>query len=1122
MAENLDKWFLHEEMRCGYRVTDGMKHVWAVKLDLIEKFKDVCERNRLLYFLGGSSLLGAVRCRGFMPWEDEAVFMMPREDFENLKRIASDEFKEQYFFQTEDSDPDIFLGGYARLRNSDTTDMEYINSGRIANHGIWISIGILDYLYEDAAQRRRQVWKVRFYQRLLYAKTYKEHSKLLDIPASKWKYYKMLASNFSREWLCGKLEKALTCCKGSKYLTCFGYHEDRYMPYLFERDYYEKSVQLGFEWLQLPAPVGYDDILKAQYGDGYLEYRPVEKHTSHDRITEPEISYKSFLTNFDVMHQELKEKTIVVFGAGKIFVHYLEHEGKNYLPEFTVDNNSQKWGREVHNFPVKPPEAVFDVPANKLLVIICSIYYREITKQLNKMGINQYYIYVQEKTWKNEDKPVQSSKIIQGLYKDVIIRLFRENFESYKHKSIVIYGTGDMARFIIEEFADYNIIGLLDSERKHGTALGKRILSYEEVASYKPDIVIVAEDKSKMKMIYDSICYLCYTYNIRIYAIDGRNLFSTFGYGGLTHEQQKYGEVSESKLREEIIEHDIISFDIFDVLIMRKTLMQEDVIDIVESRLSRKGVNIPEFKELRLRAEKEAENQCGTIYDIYKKMIQHAGIEEDILAQALATELDVEKDIICCREKMKELLLFAIQNGKQVYLIADSYFPLDIMKGMLEDQGITQYENILLSCEYKKTKEQGLFAILKEEAKGKRYLHIGKNREKNAEANDINTFIIASAYDMFCMSSYRNLQYSINSANERSMAGMLIAKVFNDPFSLYQADGRPTIDRIYDFGYVFIAPMLAKYVLWIIEEVSNGQYEDVLFAARDGFITHKLYTFALQELGIKLPKGIYFQTSRTLCINASVKGEEDIRWIADVPHAYAPDSMLIRRFSLDADEVIKYDESKFKDVVTYALYHKDKIYKKSEAVRNNYMKYMKAIGLHENKKYAFVDFVSSGTCQQMLEKFIPFTIEGLYFCKYYKNDEAKLLLKVRSLFENLYEKHVYSCYAYEKYLILETMMTSLMPSLASMDENGEPVYGMEVRSDEEMQYVIDIHRAIEDYFCDFLKHLYVHDSDINKHFTDTIFSYREQEYTNECCKEFDNLMLLEDLGQWRMLLGRNY
>lgn len=715
--------------------------------------------------------------------------------------------------------------------------------------------------------------------------------------------------------------------------------------------------------------------------------------------------------------------------------------------------------------------------------------------------------------------------LMDNLYRTAIENSFKENFEKYKDKKIVLYGTGYIARFIVDKYYNYNIIGFLDGNKNHGTTLGKKIFSYEEAVEQKPDIIIVAAKKNYIKTIYDRICYMCYTNKIQLYSVDGRNLFTAFGYGGLSSEQEKYGEISESMLKDEILKHDIISFDIFDVLLMRKILRKTDLFNIVEKRLSKEGIQIPNYRDIRLELEAQVLTEGGNIYDIYKKLANSTEITFETAEKALKTELAVDCNIICIRDKMKELLLFAVKSGKKVYLLADTYLSADFIKGILNKHGIIQYEDMFLSSEYHVTKAQGLYDTFKATAQGHSYLHISANSDedtKYAQESLIDIFKIPSPYDMLLASSYRNLQYSINSINERSMAGLLAAKLFADPFALHQKEGRPEIESIYDFGYIFVAPLITKYVLWIIDEAKKGQYDNLLFAARDGFITHKLYTFAIQQLKIDIPKGIYFQTSRILCTNSTVRQEEDIVWNAMTPHANPPELMLAERFNLDSDAIEQYNSEKYPDVLSYALSHKKKIYEKSEQVRNNYLLYMNNIGLQENKKYAFVDFVSSGTCQQTLNKFIYFNIEGLYLCKYWTNNEEKFQLPGNALFENLCEEFVYCCYAYEKYLLLESMMTSFQPSLASMDEKGQPIYRKETRNEEEMKYVRDIHNAIEDYFCDYISNFYIEGREINKHFTDTIFSYREQKYTNEHCSAFDNLVLLEDFGQWKMLLDRNY
>jgi len=399
MKDNTEVDFFEEEIRCGFQVTEKKKHVWAVELDLMEKLKDVCERNHLRFFMSGGTLLGAVRHRGFIPWDDDADFLMPREDFEKLKKIAPREITPPYFFQTEESDPDIFHGGFARLINCNTTGIVQLNIGHAGKFGIWIDISILDNIFEDKNQREKQIKRIRYYQRLLFAKTYRELKCLLGLTRFEWTVYKILAAFSNRTRICGQLKKAMTCCRSSDYAACFTYHHDRYQPLLYEWGDYRDTVLFDFESVKLPAPIGYDRRLQVQYGD-YMQYPPEdERGTVRTVIIDPFIPYDSFLLNFDQIDKGLKNKTVVIFGAGQMLEHYLQNEGKKNFPVLVVDNNPEKWGTEIHGIPVKPPDTLIEVHNDKLQIIICSIYYREIAKQLREMGLDRYYIYVQELAW---------------------------------------------------------------------------------------------------------------------------------------------------------------------------------------------------------------------------------------------------------------------------------------------------------------------------------------------------------------------------------------------------------------------------------------------------------------------------------------------------------------------------------------------------------------------------------------------------------------------------------------------------------------------------------------------------------------------------------------------------
>ena len=92
--------FLNEEVRCGYTIDAKHKRIWAVELDLLSEFQRICKAYQIKYFAFAGTMLGAVRHKGYIPWDDDLDVALTRTEFNIFCKVAQDELRFPYFLQT--------------------------------------------------------------------------------------------------------------------------------------------------------------------------------------------------------------------------------------------------------------------------------------------------------------------------------------------------------------------------------------------------------------------------------------------------------------------------------------------------------------------------------------------------------------------------------------------------------------------------------------------------------------------------------------------------------------------------------------------------------------------------------------------------------------------------------------------------------------------------------------------------------------------------------------------------------------------------------------------------------------------------------------------------------------
>ena len=285
----ISKEFLEKEIRSGFVVESEKKKIWAIEIDLLLKFSEVCRRHNLHWFLMFGSLLGAIRHQGFIPWDDDLDIAMPRSDYEKLLTLNS-EFTFPYFLQTPYTDEGYFYS-FAKIRNSNTSMIaaKFINQGY--NQGIAIDIFPLDQWDKEKGRElfseiKELIIKNSTFMRLKMINPTESDIKRINQydnsnPFDTYNRIQSLAKTFSE-------------CE-TKYLSVPVLSIYGYDKMVFGKEDFSSSKNMKFENNDCPIPVGFDKILETIYGN-YLELPPEnERGGWHDFIIDPDKTYKSVI-----------------------------------------------------------------------------------------------------------------------------------------------------------------------------------------------------------------------------------------------------------------------------------------------------------------------------------------------------------------------------------------------------------------------------------------------------------------------------------------------------------------------------------------------------------------------------------------------------------------------------------------------------------------------------------------------------------------------------------------------------------------------------------------------------------------------------------------------------------
>ena len=283
---------LEPEIRKGYYITEEIKKLWAVEMELLIKLLDVCKRNNLKIWADSGTLLGAVREHGYIPWDDDIDMVMLRDDFDKLQSIAKYEFASPFFWQT--GYTDLFPNGMGKLRMDNTSAIERAGLFKDYHQGIFIDIFPLDVMPNSGDEIgifNNEVLKLKGNLSILSEYHYS---------LTNWKYNfrlyrkvrKLKKKGFHKcfEEYDSYVKKYKDTDNDQVSLIAWYYHERN----LRKRDWYNETLYYPFEDILIPVPADYDLILTKLFRD-YMT--PIQAPSMHEGFIciSTDHSYKEFL-----------------------------------------------------------------------------------------------------------------------------------------------------------------------------------------------------------------------------------------------------------------------------------------------------------------------------------------------------------------------------------------------------------------------------------------------------------------------------------------------------------------------------------------------------------------------------------------------------------------------------------------------------------------------------------------------------------------------------------------------------------------------------------------------------------------------------------------------------------
>ena len=264
---------------------EDFRRMQLLELDMLVELDRVCRKHDIKYAIICGTLLGGIRHKGFIPWDDDVDVSMLREEYEKFKIVADELDSSICFFQDHDTDPE-YRWGYGKLRRTGTT---YIRPGQEklkCKTGLYIDILPGDDIPVSLAGQMVNDALCFFLRKILWSEIGKDTEEKPLIRG----IYRIL-SHISADWVFRRVKKMSAKSRntsvnpvrtfllpsGGKEISLYSSEKSKICyRYGHPKNWLTDLIEIEFEGHLFYAPKDYDTYLRSRYGD-YMQLPPEDK-----------------------------------------------------------------------------------------------------------------------------------------------------------------------------------------------------------------------------------------------------------------------------------------------------------------------------------------------------------------------------------------------------------------------------------------------------------------------------------------------------------------------------------------------------------------------------------------------------------------------------------------------------------------------------------------------------------------------------------------------------------------------------------------------------------------------------------------------------------------------------